>query len=175
MSKTTPPEDDQNEGRIAAATAQVTEAASAATRAVSDATSAARDKAAEAVTAIRDRAADAAEAARERAASARDTTASTIQTNPLGVVAGGIAVGAVLGALLPKTARETQLLAPLADRAAGAAKQAFAAAKTAGQDKLDELGINPQAAREKVNQLVDSAAQAASSAGAAAKEAAVKG
>ena len=171
MSKTTPPADDRNEGRLAAATHQVSEAATAATRAVSDATSVARDKAADAVTALRDRAADAYDAARDRASSASAATASTIETNPLGIVAGGIAIGAVLGALLPKSNREAALLAPLATRAAGAAKQAFTAAKSAGQDKLDELGINPQAARAKVDQLVDSAAQAATSAGTAAKDA----
>ena len=76
----------------------------------------------------------------------------------------------MLGALLPRTDREAKLLAPVAAKASDAAKAAFAAARTAGQDKLDELGINRDAARAKVDQLVDSASQAASSASAAARD-----
>lgn len=73
-------------------------------------------------------------------------------------------------ALLPRTDREAKLLAPVAAKASDAAKAAFVAARTAGQDKLDELGINRDAARAKVDQLVDSASQAASSASAAARD-----
>ena len=138
---------------------------------VSEAAHVARDKAGEAVETIRERAVDAYEAAREKASTAREATSSTIETSPLGVVAGGIALGAVLGALLPRSEKEAQLLRPVADKATTAAKMAFTAAREAGQSKLDELGINREAARAKVDQLVDSAAQAASSAGSAAKDA----
>lgn len=149
----------------------VSGAAAAAGERISDAAHVARDKAADAAAAIRDRATDAYDVAREKASVARDTAATSFDTAPFAVLAGGIALGAILGALLPRTDREAKLLGPVANKAGDAAKAAFVAAKTAGQDKLDELGVNRETARAKVNQLVDSASQAASSAGAAAKDA----
>lgn len=153
-----------------AATQRVSEAASAASHKVSDAAHVAREKAADAAALIRDRAADAYDSARDKASSARENAATGLDTAPLAVLAGGIALGAVLGALLPRTDREARLLAPVAEKAGHAAKAAFVAARAAGQDKLDELGINRDAARAKVDQLVDSASQAAASASAAARD-----
>lgn len=162
---------DRNEGRLSAAVHQVGDAAASAGHAVSDAASAAREKAADAAAAIRDRASGAYETARDKASSARSSAATNFDTAPLAILAGGIALGAILGALLPRTERETKLLGPVATKASDAAKAAFVAAKSAGQDKLDELGVNKEAARAKVDQLVDTASQAATSAGAAAKDA----
>lgn len=138
---------------------------------VSDAAQAAREKAADAFSSARDRAGDAYEAAREKASAAKAASASGIESNPLAIVAGGLALGAVLGALLPRTTREVELLGPVGAKAADSAQRAFTAARDAGQDKLDELGINKDAARAKVDQLVDTASQAASSAGTAARDA----
>ncbi|WP_083671828.1 hypothetical protein [Sphingomonas montana] len=179
---TTPANDDRNEGVFASAAHKVgdaasnashavTEAAAAASEKVTDAAHAAKIKAADTAAVIRDKAADAYDAARDKASSARDTAATGFDSAPLAVLAGGIALGAILGALLPRTERETELLGPVASKATDAARSAFVAAKSAGQDKLDELGINKEAARAKVDQLVDTASQAATSAGAAAKDA----
>lgn len=149
----------------------VSDAATAAGERISDAAHVAREKASEAAAVIRDRAADAYDAARDKAHTARESASTGFDAAPLAVLAGGIALGAVLGALLPRTEREAKLLGPVAAKASDAAKAAFVAAKSAGQDKLDELGVNREAARAKVDQLVDTASQAASSAGAAAKDA----
>ena len=45
------------------------------------------------------------------AATARAT--ETLDTNPLGVLAGGLALGAIAGALLPRTDREKELMRPV--------------------------------------------------------------
>lgn len=174
--------DDRSEGAFAHAAHKVSDAAVSAGHAVSDAASAAgqkvsdaayvaKEKAADTAALIRDRAADAYDSARDKASYARDSAATGFDDAPLAVLAGGIALGAIIGALLPKTDREAKLLGPVAAKASDAAKSAFVAARSAGQDKLDELGINRDAARAKVDQLVDTASQAASSAGAAARDA----
>lgn len=109
---------------------------------------------------------------RERAASAygdtRDTIASGIDQNPLALVLGGIAIGAVVGALLPRTERETELLGTTGRRITGAASGALGAARVAGQDKLDELGINGTNAKDQINTLFRSVAQAVEEAAGAA-------
>jgi ElaB/YqjD/DUF883 family membrane-anchored ribosome-binding protein len=178
----TPHNEDRTEGAFASAAHKVSEAAASAGHAVTDAASAAsqkvsdaayvaKEKAADTAALLRDKAADAYDAAVDKAAYARDSAASGVDNAPLVVLAGGIALGAILGALLPKTEREAKLLGPVAAKAGDAAKAAFVAARSAGQDKLDELGINRDAARAKVDQLVDTASQAASSASAAARDA----
>lgn len=99
-------------------------------------------------------------------------TAAAIESNPLAVLAGGIAVGAIAGALIPRSAREKEMLAPLGRRLSETARQAFAAAKEAGQQELDGAGLNKGAARDQGKQLLDGVAKALSSAGAAAAGAA---
>lgn len=131
----------------------------------------ARSYAASTAEATRERASAAYSTARETAATVRTRTATGIDENPMVAVVGGIAVGALLGALLPRSQKEAEVLAPIGDKLAGLAKNALAAAKDAGQDTLDELGINKDAAREQVNRLLDGAGKAASSAGSAAAEA----
>ncbi|HEX8446144.1 MAG TPA: hypothetical protein VF649_05970 [Sphingomonas sp.] len=168
---TSPANDDRADGAFTHATQKVGEAAASAGHAVSEAAHSAKEKAADAAAAIRDRASDAYDVARTRASSARETAATGFDSAPLVALAGGIALGAIIGALLPKTDSEARLLGPVAAKASDAAKAAFTAARSAGQDKLDELGINRETARAKVDQLVDSASQAAGSAGAAAKDA----
>ena len=51
------------------------------------------------------------------------------------------------------------------------ARNALAAAKEAGNDTLDELGVNKDAARQQVDRLIDTAGKAASSASSAAADA----
>lgn len=109
--------------------------------------------------------------ARDRATAASQSTVSGIQNNPLAAVAGGIAVGALIGALLPRTERENQILGPVGSRVRAGAKDAAEAAKAAGIAKLAELGISEDAAKEKLGTLLSSAKEAATSAGTAATEA----
>lgn len=98
--------------------------------------------------------------------------ASRIDANPLAVVAGGLALGVVAGALLPRSERERALLAPVGAKLDTALTAAVAAAREAGQSELDEAGINRDAARDQVRSLFDGLLKAASSAGTAAAQAA---
>lgn len=115
---------------------------------------------------------------RDRASAAyedtRETIAGGIDQNPLALVIGGIALGAVVGALLPRTEREGELLGATGRRITDAASGALGAARTAGQDKLDELGINPNNAKQQLNTLFKSVAQAVQEAAGAATQS-VKG
>ena len=131
---------------------------------------AAREKAAGTYDAARDKAADAYEAAREKASAASRAAADGIDGNPIAALVGGIALGVLVGALLPRTEREIAALGPLASKLSEGARAATAAAREAGQEKLDELGINRATARDTVSKLLDTAVKAATSAGTAAAD-----
>ena len=133
--------------------------------------SAARDKTGDAYEAAREKAGEAYETAREKASQAKRATSEGIEDNPLAALIGGIAVGVLVGALLPRTKREEEALGPIAGRLTEAARTAAAAARDAGKQSLDEMGVNAEAARGKVDQIVDTAVKAASSAGSAAADA----
>jgi ElaB/YqjD/DUF883 family membrane-anchored ribosome-binding protein len=119
------------------------------------------------------RAAEAYQAARERTsaayASAGRRTSESIDANPLVAVAGGLALGAILGALLPRTDREEKLLGPAGRRINDTARQAANAARDAGRQQLDELGLSRDGLRSRLDGFTDKAVSAVrTSAGAAA-------
>ena len=58
---------------------------------------------------------------------------NNLESNPLGILVGGLAVGALAGALLPRSAREKELLAPVGKRLSETLVAATAAAKDAGR------------------------------------------
>lgn len=113
--------------------------------------------------------------AKDSAADAARRTSQGIESNPLAVVVGGLAVGAIAGALLPRSAREKDLLAPVGKRLGETARQAFAAAREAGTQELDGAGLTPGAARDRVKELLSGIGKALSSAGAAAAQATKQG
>jgi hypothetical protein len=88
-------------------------------------------------------------------------------TNPLGLLVGGIAVGALAGALIPRSAREKELLAPIGKRLGESAIAATAAAKEAGRSELGELGLTKDAARNQAKGLVEGIVKALTTAGTA--------
>jgi hypothetical protein len=102
----------------------------------------------------RERAIEAYDDARERAGDAFDQA-------PLIAVAGGIAAGALIAALLPRTRTEEKLLRPVTDRARETARAAARAAKDAGQTRMEELGLTKDKGRDTVRQIIDSARDAA--------------
>ena len=102
----------------------------------------------------RERAIQAYDDARERAGDAFDQA-------PLIAVAGGIAAGALIAALLPRTRTEEKLLRPVTDRARETARAAARAAKEAGQTRMEELGLTKDKGRDTVRQLIESARDAA--------------
>jgi hypothetical protein len=114
--------------------------------------------------------------ARERAIeaydAARDRTREGVDGAPLLALGGGLAIGALLAALLPRTRAEDRLLGDFGGRITGGARNAFDAAKEAGREKLTELNITREAGKGAVQSLVDGITEAARTSGQAALEAA---
>lgn len=107
----------------------------------------------------------------------RDTARQTVhslESNPLGILVGGLAVGVMAGALLPRSRREKELLAPLGKRIGATAKAATQAAKDAGKSELDGLGLTRDAARDQARSLFDGVVQAITTAGSAAAKTAAE-
>jgi len=117
---------------------------------------------------VSDRVAAAYAAAREKTGQAGEK----IEANPLAALLGGIAIGAIAGALIPRLAKEKELLAPLGERIGEAARAALDAGKSAGTGALEEAGLSSDQIRAQVSKLVEQALKAANEAGTAAVEAA---
>jgi len=99
--------------------------------------------------------------------SMRETAEGAVETlgeNPLALVIGGLAVGMIIGALLPRLAKERQLLAPLGQRIADSTSAAVQAARETGKNELNALLPDRQATKDRVNQLFGSVLEAAKSA-----------
>lgn len=105
---------------------------------------------------------------------AGETTGQTIDKNPIAIVAGGIAIGAILGMLIPKSERETKVLGKAGKKVNETAKRAVDAAKAAGKEKVDNLGLNQDALRDQFRDLVSKASEAVKAAGKAAADEARK-
>ena len=118
------------------------------------------DKATDAIDGARERAITAYDSARDNAATAGKKASDQLGEAPLAVIAGGIAAGAILAALLPTSRREKDLLAPVTDNIRDKASAAVEAAKTAGQARLDELGLTRDAGGEAFRSIVDGATDA---------------
>ena len=84
-----------------------------------------------------------------------------IEEAPLIVLAAGLAAGAAIAALLPRTKAEDKLLKPVADRAKDTARSAVQAAKDAGQGRLDELGLTRQKGSDTIRSIFEGAQEAA--------------
>ncbi|WP_295495004.1 hypothetical protein [Sphingorhabdus sp. EL138] len=106
---------------------------------------------------------------------ARQAKAKTIEgvdKNPLAIILGGIAIGAIVGALLPRTERETKVLGKAGKKLNKRARKIAEAAKVAGMNQVDTLGLNGEAMRAQFTELVSKAGLALKAAGQAATEAA---
>ncbi len=159
---------------IDSARTQVNEAAHSAYTRTKDGLEQARGAVSDAYAASRDKASDAYATAREKARSAGRSAAQGIDTNPMAALLGGLAIGAAIGALLPRTERESKVLGAVGEKLHGAAHEASEAAKAAGRDKLAELGISQDKAREVMKSLLDGAIAAIGTAGTAAVDSARK-
>lgn len=119
-----------------------------------------RDRADDAIDGARERAITAYDSARDGAAAAGRKASDQLGEAPLAVIAGGIAAGAILAALLPISRREKQLLAPVTDSLRDKASAAVSAAKDAGTARLSELGPTRDAGGEAVRSIIDGATDA---------------
>lgn len=108
--------------------------------------------------------------------SARDRATDTLGQAPLLALAGGIAAGALIAALLPRTQTEARLVGPTARRVKKTARAAFDAARDTGSQRLDEMGLNRQKGEATVRNLFEGLTDAArASANAAADAVRTKG
>ena len=145
-------------------------------KAKADETSAsARLRANDALSKTKNAAARSVASSRQIAESAAAKSGDTIDKNPLAMVVGGIALGAIIGALLPKSVREEQVLGSTGRKLNSKAREVATAAKQAGKEKIDTLGLNKDGARIQFGDLVSKAAEAVKAAGKAANDAARKG
>ncbi|MEP7129609.1 MAG: hypothetical protein ABI770_00620 [Sphingomicrobium sp.] len=116
--------------------------------------------------------------ARERAIDAYDNTrervSDTLSEAPLIALAGGLAAGALIAALLPRTRTEARLVRPTAKRVKATARAAYEAAKETGSGRLDELGLNREKGGQTFRSLFEGVTDAARASGQAALDAARK-
>ena len=120
-----------------------------------------RDRAGDAYDSARTAAVDAYDAARDRAALAGKKTGDGIDEAPLIALAGGLAVGVLLAALLPRTDREDKLLGPIGERITDGARNAVDAAKEAGRAKMSELNLTRDAGTSALEKIVKGVSDAA--------------
>ena len=93
--------------------------------------------------------------------SARGRAVDTLGEAPLLALAGGIAAGALIAALLPRTEAETRLVRPTARRVKRSARAAVDAARDTGSQHLDEMGLNRQKGEQTIRSLLDGLTEAA--------------
>jgi hypothetical protein len=84
-----------------------------------------------------------------------------IEDAPLIALAGGLALGAILAAILPRTETETRALRPVGDKLAGTARAAAEAAREAGTSRLAELGLTREKGAETLRSIFEGASDAA--------------
>jgi len=132
----------------------------AARKTVSDAYSKAREKGSAAY-----------DTARNRAARGRDRAATTLDENPVAALVGGLALGALVGALLPRSRREAELLSGVGERINETSKRVASAARDSAREAIDGYGLGGDLIVEKVSSLFDNAGKTASSIGSAARQA----
>ncbi len=135
-----------------------------------DAVNMGRTKAEDAARLAKDRAEKASVATRATAKRAAEKTTQTVDHNPIGAIVGGLALGAIVAALLPRTRREDALVGDVGKRVRSTASKAAKTATATAKEQLDALGVNGDAARDQIRDLVSKVGEAARSAGSAAAE-----
>lgn len=99
----------------------------------------ARGRAAEAYQAARERTYSAYETARERATDVTRQAADQIAVYPVGAVIGGLVVGALIGALAPRTRRESELFGSTGRRLTEAARDAAEKGVEVARERVDKV------------------------------------
>ena len=159
---------------IKSATETAMDGIAAVTEAATHTTAAAREQATKAYESGREAAERGVNTSKDLAAKAMVRSGDQIDKNPLAIVLGGIAIGAIVGALIPRTEREVKMMGKTGKKLNKKAKKMAEAAKDAGKTKIDSLGLNGDALRDQFRVLVGKAAEAVRAASLAATEAAKK-
>lgn len=110
-------------------------------------------------------------ATRDVAKKAVEKSEETISNSPLAIVAGGAALGILIGALLPKSQAEGKYVGAAGRKINETAKTAYQAAKEASRDQISEMGLNNDNMRAQFKDLFGKAIEAAKTAMAAAQDA----
>lgn len=118
----------------------------------------------DAVGTIKHKASDAVANGRQTAGTAAQRASETVENAPMAILVGGLAVGALIGALLPRSERERQALAPVGKRIAGTTTAALSAAREASREQLSELAPK-DAIRNKLSDAVGQVVAAAKESG----------
>jgi ElaB/YqjD/DUF883 family membrane-anchored ribosome-binding protein len=129
-----------------------------------------KERAEAALASSKTKATKAASATRESAKKAAVKTAEGVDHNPIAALVGGLAIGALAAALLPRTQREDKLVGNVGAKVRNTAKSAAQNAKQTALDQLDNLGVNADSAKDQFRDLVNKVGQAAQSAGSAAAQ-----
>jgi len=108
----------------------------------------------------RQRAIETYEQARDNAADAGRKARDSLSEAPLLALAGGIAAGAIIAALLPRTEKEQELVGPTAKRVKQTARAAAEAARDTGSKRLDDLGINREKGSQTLRSLLQNVGEA---------------
>lgn len=138
---------------------------------VGDAYAKGRASADAAVATSKAKAAKAATATKASAQKAAKTTVDSVEKNPIVALLGGLAVGAIAAALLPRTKREDDLVGTVGKSVRNKASTAAKAARDTAKEQLDTLGVNADAAKETFRDIASKIGTAASSATSAAADA----
>lgn len=120
----------------------------------------------------RQRAIEAYEQTRDTASVAGRKAKDSLSEAPLLALAGGIAAGAILAALLPRTEKETELVGPTAKRIKTTVKSAADAARETGAARLKDVGISREKGEETLRSLLQGVGEAAKASAEAAVDAA---
>lgn len=136
---------------------------------VSQAYSSAREKASSAYGAAREKTSAAYGTARTRAGETRDRAAVALDENPFAALVGGLALGALVGALLPRSRKEAELLSGVGEKINETGRRVADAARDATKETIDSYGLGGDFALNKVSSFFESATKAASSIGSAAQ------
>ena len=88
-----------------------------------------------------------------------------IGENPVALLAGGVALGVLVGVLLPRVAKERELLAPVGRQLADRVTTTAQAVRDAGKAEIDSLLPGRDATKERVTALFGNILDAAKSAG----------
>lgn len=99
----------------------------------------ARGRASEAYQSARERTASAYQTARERASEVTKSATEQVGVYPVGAVIGGLAVGALLAFLVPRTEREARMFGDTGKKLTGAARDAAQRGLDAGKDQIEQI------------------------------------
>jgi hypothetical protein len=87
--------------------------------------------------------------------SSRGTAVDTLSQAPLLALAGGLAAGALIAALLPRTEAETRLVRPTARRVKNSARAAAEAARDTSKQRFEELGFTREQGSKQLHSFLD--------------------